>query len=314
RSSTSASDRSRTRRAGAPSHSVRGGTTVRGVTSAPAPTNADSPMSAPSRTVARIPIKAPRRTVAPWTIAPCPSVTSSSRTVGYFSCVTWIAQLSWMFERSPTRMKWQSPRTTELYQTDTSSPRTTSPITAAVSARYTLSPSCGAFPAYSRTRPMKTGNLARGACRTASGREIQIAQEPGVSRVRTHGIQHRPDFEPVRDGLRPFLDALAQKLECAILFRESRVDDRIEEWRHVSGLRDLAQFRQHPLGVAPAPGQRVGGSQLRQDDRPRTEPGRGLEFAHRGRVVPLLVERVSTKEVGHPEPGCELESLPELFL
>ena len=47
--------------AGAPSQSVRGGTTVRGVTSAPAPMNADSPTSAPSSTVARMPISAPCR-------------------------------------------------------------------------------------------------------------------------------------------------------------------------------------------------------------------------------------------------------------
>src|SRR5262249_37682386 len=122
---------------------------------------ADSPTSAPSRTVARIPISAPLRMTAPWTMAPCPSVTSSSSVVEYFSCVTWIAQLSWMLERAPTRIEWQSPRRTELYQREPSSPRMTSPMTAAVSARYTRSPMRGLRPPYSLISPICGRNLAR---------------------------------------------------------------------------------------------------------------------------------------------------------
>src|SRR5262245_47057614 len=66
-----------------------------------------------------------------------------------------------MLERAPTRIEWQSPRRTELYQTDTSSPRITSPITAAVSARYTRSPIRGLRPPYSLIRPICGRNLAR---------------------------------------------------------------------------------------------------------------------------------------------------------
>ena len=97
-------------------------------TTEPAATSALSPTSALSRTVAFIPISVPCRMVQAWTTALWPRVTSSSRTSGPVSFVTWSVQLSWTLLRAPIRIQQQSPRTTEEYQIETSSPSTTSPI------------------------------------------------------------------------------------------------------------------------------------------------------------------------------------------
>ena len=66
----------------------------------------------------------------PWTIARCPTVTSSPITVGNpgSACTT---APSWMFARSPTRIDSVSPRITAENQMLACSPTATSPTTTA---------------------------------------------------------------------------------------------------------------------------------------------------------------------------------------
>ena len=83
-SSSSSSGTSRSTRAGLPTTSARGGTSF--VTTAPAPTNASSPISTPGQRIAPPPIRAPRRIVGPLTsrsasrCGPCSCRSSSRRT------------------------------------------------------------------------------------------------------------------------------------------------------------------------------------------------------------------------------------------
>ena len=65
--SSSSSGTSRSTRAGLPTTSFRGGTSF--VTTAPAPTNASSPISIPGQRIAPPPTRAPRRIVGPFTSA-----------------------------------------------------------------------------------------------------------------------------------------------------------------------------------------------------------------------------------------------------
>ncbi len=116
-----------------PSASVRGGTTVPCVTTAPAPTIASSPITAPSRTMAPMPTSAPSSTVAPCSTARWPTVTPAANRHGWAASV-WMTTRSCTLLRGPTVIGATSARRTQPNQTLASASTMTWPTRVAVGA------------------------------------------------------------------------------------------------------------------------------------------------------------------------------------
>ncbi len=116
----------RTTRAGTPTTSEPGATSMFSSSKAPAPMIEPRPTRTPLSKIAPMPIRQSSSTVQPCRMTRCPTVTRSPTEQGIPGSA-WIIVRSWMLDCAPMEIRSVSPRSTELYQTLDSAPMWTSP-------------------------------------------------------------------------------------------------------------------------------------------------------------------------------------------